>query len=71
MKNSVENKDKGILISSDGFQVEIHPDGKGGVDVLFFGKVPRKLKYVVEKHKNLFVNPDIARKLVCNEISRL
>lgn len=71
MKNSVENKDKGFLISSDGFQVEIHPNRKGNVDVCFFGKVPRKLKYVVEKHKNLFVNPDIARTLVCNEISRL
>lgn len=71
MKNSVENKDKGFLISSDGFQVEIHPDGKGGVLVLFFGQVPRKLKYVVEKHKHLFVNPDIARTLVCNEISHL
>ena len=71
MKAGITNKDNGILISSDGFQVEIHPDGKGGVDVLFFGKVPRKLKYVVEKHKNLFVNPDIARTLVCNEISRL
>lgn len=71
MKNSVENKDNGFLISSDGFQVEIHPNARGSVDVCFFGKVPRKLKYVVEKHKNLFVNPDIARTLVCNEISRL
>ena len=71
MKNSVKDKDKGFLISSDGFQVEIHPNGKGNVDVCFFGKVPRKLKYVVEKHKNLFVNSDIARTLVCNEISRL
>ena len=71
MKNSVEKKDNGLLISSDGFQVEIHPNARGRVDVCFFGKVPRKLKYVVEKHKHLFVNPDIARTLVCNEISHL
>lgn len=71
MKNSVENKDKGILIRSEGFQVEIQPDEKGGVVIFFFGTVPRRLKYVIEKHKNLFVNTSIARTLVCNEISSL
>lgn len=71
MKAGITNKEGGFVVHSDGFQVEIHPNRNGGVDVCFFGKVPRKLKYVVEKHKNLFVNPDIARTLVCNEISRL
>lgn len=71
MKVIVTDKENGFAISSDGFQVEIHPNGKGGVDVVFFGKVPRRLKYVVEKHKNLFVNPDIAKTLICSEISRL
>jgi hypothetical protein len=69
MKNVVEDKEKGCLIRSDGFQVEIQPDEKGGVFVLFFGKVPRRLKYVVDKHKDLFVNVGMARTLVCNEIS--
>lgn len=71
MKAVISQKEGGFVIHSEGFQVEIHPDGKGGVLVLFFGQVPRKLKYVVEKHKHLFVNPDIARTLVCNEISHL
>jgi hypothetical protein len=71
MVNSCENFEKGFLIRADGFQVKIQPDGAGGVHVQYYGTVPRKLKYVIEKHKNLFVNPDFARTLICNEISHL
>lgn len=71
MKVEITKKEGGFVIRSEGFHVEIHPDKSGGVIVCFFGKPPRKLKYVVEKNKNLFVNLDIAKILICNEISRL
>lgn len=71
MKNSVENNDKEILIRADGFQVKVQPNGAGGVYIQYYGTVPRKLKYVIEKQKHLFVNPDLARTLICNEISHL
>lgn len=70
MNSTFEKKDNGIIIQSSGFQVEIQPNG-AGVHVLYYGTVPRKLKYVIEKHKNLFVNPDLARTLICDEISHL
>ncbi len=71
MNSTFEKKDNGIIIQSSGFQVEINPNGAGGVHVQYYGTVPRKLKYVIEKHKNLVVNPDLARTLICNEISHL
>ena len=71
MVNACEINDKEILIRADGFQVKVQPDGAGGVFIQYYGTVPRKLKYVIEKHKHLFVNPDLARTLICNEISRL
>jgi len=71
MVNACEINDKEILIRADGFQVKVQPDGAGGVYIQYYGTVPRKLKYVIEKHKNLFVNPDLARTLICNEISHL
>ena len=71
MVNACEINDKEILIRADGFQVKVHPDGAGGVFIQYYGTVPRKLKYVIETHKHLFVNPDLARTLICNEISRL
>lgn len=71
MVKGCEINDKEILISADGFQVKVQPDGAGGVYIQYYGTVPRKLKYVIEKQKHLFVNPDLARKLICNEISHL
>lgn len=71
MKNACEINGGGFLIVSDGFQVKVEPDGAGGVYIAFTGKPPRQLKYVIEKHKHLFVSPDLARTLICSEINRL
>lgn len=71
MKNECEVKDNGFIIHAEGFQVKVDSDGAGGVYVAFTGAPPRRLKYVVEKNKHLFVSPDLARTLICHEINLL
>ena len=71
MKCSCEQKKSCFEITAEGFIITVGRDDFGNIALHYSGVIPHRLRRVLEKHKNLFVNPDIARTLICNEISHL
>ena len=71
MRFICEEKISGLEIKAEGFIVTIGRDDFRNLSLHYAGAIPHKLRRVLEKHKNLFVNTDLARTLICNEISHL
>lgn len=71
MRCSIEQKNAGFEIRADGFVIAVGRDDLGNVFVHYSGMVPNRLKRIIEKHKHLFVTPELGKMLICNEISHL
>lgn len=68
---TVDKTLNGYYVKAPGFIINVSADDFGGVCVSYSGKIPHKLKKMLEKNKHLFVTVDLAKKLISNELMRL
>lgn len=71
MRYSFEQKNSGIEIKAEGFCITVGRDDFGNLSLTYYGSIPHKLRRLLEKYKHLFITPEMARTLICNEISTL